>query len=324
MTQPLLEIRDLSMTFNVKSGAFGQTRGTVRALHGINLTIGAGEALGIAGESGSGKTTLARILVGLQKPTSGKILLHGEEIPQGVWPLELRRKVQMVFQDASGFLNPRQTIRQAVMEALASFHPMPKDAMNREIDNLLETVGLSKSLSERLPHELSGGQRQRVAIAKALATKPELIVLDEPTSALDVSVQAQILNLLERLRQETGMSYLLISHDLNVISHLCDEVGIMYLGGMAEKGPVERVFPSPAHPYTKVLLSAIPDPDPNAPWEPVVLDGDIPSAMNPPGGCVFHPRCPVAIDRCRSQVPAFQSAGGGVEAACHLLDERNP
>ncbi|WP_027092110.1 ABC transporter ATP-binding protein [Cohnella thermotolerans] len=317
MNPPIVEVRGLRVEHIVKGKGWRRERGRVQALGGVDLTLRQGEALGIAGESGSGKTTLARVLIGLQKATAGEVKLFGQPIPEGKWPKELRKRVQMVFQDASGFLDPRQSIVRAVYEPLEELAGLSGDKLRTEAIALLERVGLSARHANRLPHELSGGQRQRVAIAKALASSPDLVILDEPTSALDVSVQAQILNLLEELRKEKGMSYILISHDLNVIAHLCDRVSIMYLGRIAESGPIERVFPQPAHPYTKALLAAAPSADPNVPWAPMMLSGELPSAMNPPSGCAFHPRCPIAADVCRNARPEARLKDG-VETACHL------
>lgn len=316
MSPPILEVEQLRVEHIVRSGLIRKETGRVHAIDGLDLTLNAGEALGIAGESGSGKTTLARVLVGLQKPTSGTVRLFGEPLPKGPWATSLRKRVQMVFQDASGFLDPRQPVIRGVLEPLSALSNLPIKTQKMEAYRLLDRVGLSVKQVDRLPHELSGGQRQRVAIARALAAKPDLVILDEPTSALDVSVQAQILNLLEELREENGMSYLLISHDLNVIAHICDKVAVMYLGKVVETGDISRVFRVPSHPYTKALLSAIPDPDPTIPWNPIPLKGEVPSAMNPPSGCPFHPRCAVATELCTHQVPPMRTLADS-EVACH-------
>lgn len=320
MPTPILEVSNLRVEHVVRQGPFRRRTGAVHAVDGLSISLVQGEALGIAGESGSGKTTLARVLVGLQQVTAGDVRLFGELLPTGDWPLELRKRVQMVFQDASGFLDPRQPVIQSLLEPLSELSGLPTNEHKEAAYRLLERVGLDSSFAERLPHELSGGQRQRIAIARALAANPALIVLDEPTSALDVSVQAQILNLLDELRTEQGISYVLISHDLNVIAHLCDRVAVMYLGRAVESGDVAQIFQRPEHPYTKALLSAIPDPDPTKPWEPLTLMGEVATSRKETAGCPFHPRCPMATDVCRVETPPTRTIGQ-VAVACHFAGD---
>lgn len=321
MSDSMLDIRELRVEHVVRHGIMQAIQGRVKALDGVNLSLKPGEVVGVAGESGSGKTTLARVIVGLQKATSGEVRLFGQPLPETEhWPVSLRRRVQMVFQDASGFLDPRQRVISGVVESLRGLTDIPASEQLTEARHLFSRVGISSELAQRFPHELSGGQRQRVAIAKALAASPDLIVLDEPTSALDVSVQAQILNLLQELRQERNVGYVLISHDLNVIAHLCDRVAVMYLGRIVEEGPVDALFSNPQHPYTKALLSAVPDADPTKPWQPIALKGEAASGMSPPGGCTFHPRCPWAQPVCVSDSPVLQSVGD-LRTACHFIGE---
>ncbi|WP_197029193.1 oligopeptide/dipeptide ABC transporter ATP-binding protein [Alicyclobacillus macrosporangiidus] len=316
----MVELKDVRVEFVSKGRGMGR-RQRVVALDGVSLSIQPGETLGIAGESGSGKTTLARVLTGLQKPTAGDVRLFGGPLPARDWPKSLRRRIQMVFQDASGFLDPRQPVVQSVMEVLSGLTDVPAAKRRSVADELLRRVGLDKDAGTRFPHELSGGQRQRVAIARALASSPDFFILDEPTSALDVSVQAQILNLFVDLRRERGIGYLLISHDLNVIAHLCDRVAVMYRGRIVEEGPVDELFQNPRHPYTRALLSAVPDPDPRVPWEPVVLRHPVSGEDAAGRGCRFHPRCPLAGDVCRMEEPPWVQFGAQ-RVACHFPLDR--
>ncbi len=320
---PLVECRDLTKHFPLR-GIF-RKKGKVHAVEGVNLHIERGETLGLVGESGCGKTTLARVLLGLILPTSGTVLFDGKDIfklTKGELK-EFRRRTAMVFQDPFASLNPRMLVADIVGEPLVIHGIAYGEDKDEIVQGLLEKVGLKEEHMYRYPHEFSGGQRQRIAIARALAADPEFIVLDEPTSALDVSVQAKILNLLNRLKEELGLTYLFISHDLNVIRHISDGVGVMYLGKLVEKGTNEEIFSRPLHPYTAALLTASPRPDPRSRnRKRFFLAGEVPSAINPPSGCRFHPRCPFAKPMCSSQEPPLEDAGNGHLVACHYPLER--
>jgi oligopeptide/dipeptide ABC transporter ATP-binding protein len=282
--------------------------------------------LGLVGESGCGKTTLGRIVLGLVEPTSGQILFDGRDLAtlKGQTMRSLRREMQIVFQNPLSSLSPRFKVEQIVAEPLTTHHILPKQALRGRVIELLEQVGLGKQHLDRFPHELSGGQCQRVAVARALAAGPRLLVLDEPTSALDVSVQAQIINLLEDLKQQRGLTYLFISHDLNVVQHISDRIGVMYLGKLVELGTSEAVFQFPLHPYTRALFGAIPLPLVDRTRELVILEGNVPSPVNPPPGCHFHTRCPLAQDICKREVPALRSVQPGRQVACHFVESPNP
>ena len=318
---PLLEVQNLSVHFPVKQGVFARTSGSVKAVEDVSLTVGAGEAVGLVGESGCGKTTLGRAILRLIEPTGGQVRFDGEDIT-GLSAKELRvrrRQFQMIFQDPFSSLNPRLTVGQSIGEAL-DIHKLTPDraARTARIGELLRSVGLASEHGERYPHEFSGGQRQRIGIARALAVEPRLIVCDEPVSALDVSVQAQVINLLQDLQRDRGLAYLFISHDLAVVEHLCQRVVVMYLGRVVEVGVTHEVCQAPKHPYTQALLSAVPVVDPDSKRQRIVLGGDVPSPINPPAGCPFHPRCPVAEARCRTELPALREVAPGRWAACHL------
>ena len=318
---PLLEVRNLKVHFPVKHGLFSRVRDHVKAVDDISLTIEPGETLGLVGESGCGKTTLGRAIIRLLEPTAGSVWLDGEDIAR-LSSGELRarrRKLQMIFQDPYGSLNPRMTVGQIIGEAI-DIHRLADspDARQRRIDELLRAVGLDPSHSQRYPHEFSGGQRQRIGIARALAVEPKLIVCDEPVSALDVSVQAQIINLLRDLQTAKGLAYLFIAHDLAVVEHISRRVMVMYLGKVVELADSRTICRDPAHPYTQALISAVPVVDPDSKRKRIVLPGDVPSPINPPGGCPFHPRCPVAEARCKTEVPALREIKPGHWAACHL------
>jgi len=304
----LLEVQDLTKHFPVTKGiVFRRAVGQVKAVDGVSFSIEKGEALGLVGESGCGKSTIARCLLKLLAPTSGQVRFDGADLESldRQATTRFRRRVQAIFQDPYSSLNPRMKVREIVGEPLY-VHGLEKGAgLARRVDRLLEQCGLPKRLAERYPHEMSGGQRQRVGIARALALEPELVVCDEPVSALDVSIQAQIINLLDDLRTEFGLTYLFIGHDLSVVRHLCDRVAVMYLGKLVEIAASDELFDHPCHPYTRALLSAVPLPDPAAEEarEHQVLPGEVPSPLNPPPGCVFHPRCSLAEPACRERVP---------------------
>ena len=319
---PLLEVQNLKVHFPVKGSALAGTSLTVKAVDGVSLTIAAGEAVGLVGESGCGKSTLGRSILRLLEPTSGRILFDGKDITTlGARALRpLRRQFQMVFQDPFNSLNPRMTVGQSIGEALV-IHGLGNSEAARQtrIADLLQSVGLTADAANRFPHQFSGGQRQRIGIARALAVEPRLIVCDEPVSALDVSVQAQVINLLQDIQRDRGLAYLFISHDLAVVEHLCQRIVVMYLGRVVESGPAHSVCRNPQHPYTQVLLSAVPTVTSSTKRDRILLYGDVPSPIHPPSGCPFHPRCPVAETRCRTERPEFRTVANGHEAACHRL-----
>ena len=319
--EALLEVRDLVKHFAVAGGLFGRRKGVVRAVDGVSFAIRRGETLGLVGESGCGKTTTGRCILQLERPTSGAVVFEGRDLTT-LGEVELRgvrRRMQVIFQDPYSSLNPRMTIGQIIEEPLA-VHRIVAEPVARaaRVQTLLRQVGLHPRHARRYPHELSGGQRQRVGIARALAMEPSLIVCDEPVSALDVSIQAQIINLLEDLQAELGLTYLFIAHDLAVVRHISDRVAVMYLGKIVEITDRKALYDAPLHPYTQALLSAVPIPDPELEVhrEHVVLRGEVPSPLNPPPGCAFHPRCPLALDECRQAVPELREVLPGHRAAC--------
>ena len=327
MTAPLVEVTDLVKHYprDRRWLGLGRARNAVRAVDGISFTIPRGTTLGLVGESGSGKTTVARTLLRLTEPTSGSFRLDGTDV-FGLRPTPLRalrRKMQIVFQDPYGSLNPRMTVRQTLREPLAIHRLGPKPERDARVHALLGEVGLDQTLADQYPHELSGGQRQRVGIARALSVQPEFLVCDEPVSALDVSVQAQVLNLLADLQRTRKLTYLFIAHDLAVVKHIADAVAVMYLGRIVEQAAQSAVYTLPRHPYTRSLLSAVPVPDPTATPQRIILQGDVPSPADPPRGCPFHPRCPHPrkTDRCRTEPPALREVAPGHLAACHFAED---
>ena len=319
---PLVSVRALKKHFPLDK------RQSVKALNGVSFEIHQGETFGLVGESGCGKSTVGRTIMGLYQPTAGQVHINGKNIHQAS-PQEhntRQRQIQMIFQDPYASLNPRATIFEIIAEPL-EIHQVHQDkhALRQHVYRLLEEVGLSPAHAHRYPHEFSGGQRQRVSIARALALEPEIIIADEPISALDVSIQAQIVLLLQRLQQEKGLTYLFIAHDLAMVKYLSDRVGVMYLGQLAELASSDELYANPLHPYTQALLSAIPVPDPDLEKkrQRILLKGELPSAINPPSGCVFHTRCPQAQDICRQQEPVWKEHTPGHFAACHLIPEEN-
>jgi peptide/nickel transport system ATP-binding protein len=318
----LLEVKNLRVHFPVKHGVFSRVRAFVKAVDGVSFSIEPGETLGLVGESGCGKTTLGRAIVRLTEATSGSVLFEGDDLT-AMNRSELRarrRKLQIIFQDPYGSLDPRMTIEDSVGEAL-DIHGLADSASarHRRISELLKAVGLDPAYAQRYPHEFSGGQRQRIGIARALAVEPKLIVCDEPVSALDVSVQAQIVNLLQDLQQERGIAYLFIAHDLAVVEHISRRVMVMYLGKIVELAEARSIIQTPKHPYTRALISAVPLIDPDSKRQRIVLPGDVPSPIHPPSGCPFHPRCPIAeLPRCEREIPQLRQVTAGHWAACHF------
>jgi oligopeptide transport system ATP-binding protein len=322
---PLVEVRDLVKYFPIHAGLLSRHVADVKAVDGVSFDIEAGETLGLVGESGSGKTTIGRMLLHLLPATSGSISYSGAEIttmrPDDI--RRLRRQIQIIFQDPYASLNPRMTIGEIIGEPLRIHGIATGRAAKDRVQELLRLVGLRPYSANRYPHEFSGGQRQRIGIARALAVDPKFIVCDEPVSALDVSIQAQVINLLEDLQAQLGLTYLFIAHDLSVVRHISTRVAVMYVGKIVELSTRDEIYERPLHPYTQALLSAIPIPDPVAERrrKRIVLTGDIPSPVDPPSGCRFHTRCPVAFERCTVEDPAFRDYGGGHLAACHWVEE---
>ena len=321
-TSALVEVRDLKKYYPVRSGIFSRISAWVKAVDGVSFAIHPQETFGLVGESGCGKTTVGRTLLRLIEPTAGEVFFQGQNFSQ-LTPAQVRqarRQMQIIFQDPYSSLNPRMTVGAIVGEALKVHALARGDELDRQVSALLERVGLSPTYRSRYPHEFSGGQRQRIGIARSLALQPQFIVCDEPVSALDVSIQAQILNLLQDLQRDFGLSYLFISHDLSGVEHIADRAAVMYLGKLVEVAPVDDLFRNPRHPYTLALMSANPVPDPTARTERAVLTGDVPSPLNPPSGCPFHTRCPQVMDHCKTvppplvQFPAHQ-------VRCHLYSE---
>jgi len=322
----LLDVKDLVMHFPLTQGIIFQRKvGAVRAVDGISFQIRRGETLGLVGESGCGKSTTGRAILQLYKPTAGLVTFEGQELTKlkGEQMRRMRRKVQMIFQDPYASLNPRMTVGSIIGEPL-EIHNLAKGREKQQrVQELLSVVGLNPYFANRYPHEFSGGQRQRIGIARALAVNPSFIVCDEPISALDVSIQAQIINLLEELQNEFGLTYLFIAHDLSVVRHISDRIAVMYLGKIVELADRLDLYQNPLHPYSKALLSAVPIPDPviERKRERIILTGDVPSPVNPPSGCRFHTRCPIAAHICRVHEPAFRQITPGHWAACHFAED---
>ena len=321
----LVDVEDLQMYFPVTAGLLFQRKvADVKAVDGISFSVKRGETLGLVGESGCGKSTTGRAILQLYQPTAGTVIFDGTDLTKlHAGDLRrMRRKMQMIFQDPYASLNPRMSVGSIIGEPL-QIHDLAKGGRARKerVQDLLRVVGLNPYFANRYPHEFSGGQRQRIGIARALAVEPDFIVCDEPVSALDVSIQAQIINLLEDLQEQFGLTYLFIAHDLSVVRHISDRVAVMYLGKMMELTDRNELYENPLHPYTKALLSAVPIPDPavERTRERIILTGDVPSPLRPPSGCVFHTRCPIAIDECRQAIPEWRDVGGGHLVACHRV-----
>jgi oligopeptide transport system ATP-binding protein len=319
----LLDVDDLYMHFPLTQGILFQRKvGAVQAVDGLTFQVTKGETLGLVGESGCGKSTTGRAILQLYKPTSGSVTFQGKDLTKldGGEMRKMRRHLQMIFQDPYASLNPRMTVGSIISEPMQIHNLVPKRQRNERVQELLQTVGLNPYFANRYPHEFSGGQRQRIGVARALAASPAFIVADEPVSALDVSIQAQIINLLEELQEQFGLTYLFIAHDLSVVRHISDRVAVMYLGKMVELADRNAIYDDPLHPYTKALLSAVPVPDPviEKKRERIILTGDVPSPINPPSGCHFHTRCPYAMEVCKKIEPKFVDQGGGHFVACHL------
>jgi peptide/nickel transport system ATP-binding protein len=321
VAEPLVSVQHLKKYFPIHSGIFGRATAYVKAVDDVSFTINAGETFGLVGESGCGKTTAGRAVLRLHEPDAGIIRFDGADL-LSLGKQDLRRKrrdMQIIFQDPYASLNPRMTIRTIVGEPFVIHGIARGSEREQRVADLLKTVGLDSSVMNRYPHEFSGGQRQRIGIARALALKPKFIVADEPVSALDVSIQAQIINLLGDLQQQFGLTYLFISHAIPVIEHISTRIGVMYLGKLVEVGTSQQICSMPKHPYTQALLSAVPIPDPAAKKQRVVLRGDVPTPINPPSGCRFHTRCPIAVDRCKVEEPPLRQIEDGRDVACHLV-----
>lgn len=322
MTKVLLKVENLKKYFPIRAGLFAKHVGDVKAVDDVSFEIYEGETLGIVGESGCGKSTTGRVLMRLHEPTEGKVTFEGTELTElsGEEMRKMRREIQMVFQDPYASLNPRHTIEKILEEPLIVHGIGTSAERKKKVMDYLRIVGLSEYHAKRYPHQFSGGQRQRIGIARALMTNPKLIIADEPVSALDVSIQAQVLNLMQKLQEDLKLTYIFIAHDLGVVRHISDRVGVMYLGRMVELAESELLYSEPLHPYTQALLSAVPVPDPQYERSQILLKGDIPSPSNPPTGCTFHTRCPKAMEHCKQVAPKMQQVKEGHSVACHLYD----
>jgi peptide/nickel transport system ATP-binding protein len=324
MDKMLLEVKNLKKYFPVRRGVFRRVVGHVKAVDDVSFYIKEGETLGLVGESGCGKTTCGRTILRLIEPTGGQVIFYKNGSALDIAKLrgkhlkELRREMQIIFQDPYSSLNPRMTVGDIVGEPLLVHRVARGKELRNRVAELLQAVGLNPQYMKRYPHEFSGGQRQRIGIARALALEPKLIIADEPVSALDVSIQAQVLNLLEDLQDQFSLTYLFIAHDLSVVKHISDRVAVMYLGKIVEMATTDELFADPKHPYTEALMSAVPVPDPDFHIERIILQGDVPSPVNPPSGCYFHPRCPYVQDICSKEAPEFRDLGGAHYAACHF------
>jgi oligopeptide transport system ATP-binding protein len=323
-TTPMLQIRSLTKHFRLPGGWLSGGARYVYAVDGVDLEIATGEVLGLVGESGCGKTTLGRMVLRLIEPTEGQVIFDGHDLTalKSTQMRHMRQQIQVVFQNPLSSLSPRFKVEQIVAEPLVTHHVLPKKQIRGRVLELLEQVGLGTQHIDRFPHEMSGGQCQRVAVARALAVNPKLLILDEPTSALDVSVQAQIINLLQELKQAHGLTYLFISHDLNIVQHISDRIGVMYLGKLVELGPSEAVYNRPLHPYTKALFGAIPLPVVDSGRSLTILEGTVPSPVNPPSGCRFHTRCPIAQEICKQDTPELREIAPGRFASCFFVDAK--
>ena len=322
-TNILLETKNLSKYFTGKKGLLNRQPAQVKAVDHVSLTVNKGETLGLVGESGCGKSTLGRTILRLIPATEGQVLYNGEDIltydKKKMW--EMRRKLQIIFQDPYSSLNPRMTVYDLISAPLEVYKIGTKAERREMVEEILQEVGLDKQYLNRFPHEFSGGQRQRIGIARALILNPEFVVCDEAVSALDVSVRAQVLNLMRNMQQKKNLTYLFISHDLSVVRHISDRIAVMYFGSVAEVAEKAQLYSNPMHPYTKALLSAIPLPDVKKKRQRIILQGDVPSAYNPPSGCKFHTRCPYATDRCKQEIPVLRQMEKGHQVACHRAEE---
>ncbi len=320
----ILEVKHLKKYFPIKGGFFGGVTGSVKAVDDVSFSIKKGTTMGLVGESGCGKSTTGRTILRLIEKTEGDIIFNGQDISKldKKQLRELRTKMQIIFQDPYSSLSPRLPIGEIIGEAVKEHGLVPASEYDQYISNIMKECGLQEYHKDRYPHEFSGGQRQRICIARALALKPEFVVCDEPVSALDVSIQAQIINLLKQLQEDRGLTYLFISHDLSVVEHISDTIGVMYLGNLVETGNTEDIFANPLHPYTKALFSAIPMPDPEIKKDRILLQGDIPSPANPPKGCKFHTRCSQCMAKCKEVTPMPKDMGNGHVVCCHLYDEK--
>ncbi|WP_019415775.1 ABC transporter ATP-binding protein [Paenisporosarcina sp. TG20] len=318
----LLKVNDLKKYFEVNKGLFGRQKSVVKAVDGINLDVIEGETIGLVGESGCGKSTTGRLLLRLIEADQGEIIYKGQDLRKldNESLRKTRKDMQMVFQDPYGSLNPRLSVGEIIREPLRTHFNMNKEEQQKRVKELLDVVGLNQRYINRYPHEFSGGQRQRIGIARALALNPKLIIADEPVAALDVSIQAQVLNLLKDLQKDLNLTYIFIAHDLSVVQYISDRVAVMYLGKIVEIANSETLYKNPQHPYTKALLSSIPVPDPTVKRERILLEGDVPSPLNPPSGCSFHTRCPFAEQRCKEETPSLLTVADQHKVACHLVN----